>query len=261
MNFEAPPLWSNGPRPGQFYDFPGGRTANTNQSNDAKTHTMYPTTTGTSVIGVVYDGGVIVAADKLGSYGSLARFRNVDRIFKATDEAVLACGGDIADYQFIRDIIEQKVRDDVCGGYSKQLDAGALHSWLTRVLYNRRSRFNPLWLDCVVAGYRAGKPFLGFVDKIGTAYQAPEVCTGFGQYFAIPMLRAAREKKADGVFTKDEARKVVEDGMRVLYYRDCRASNRYMVATITPEGVTIEDDLDLKADTNWEVAHHTKSFS
>jgi 20S proteasome subunit beta 7 len=219
---------------------------------------MYPTTTGTSVIGVMFDGGVVLAADKLGSYGSLARFRNVDRIFAATDEAVLACGGDIADYQFIRDIVEQKVRDDVCGGYTKQLDAGALHCWLTRVLYNRRSRFNPLWLDCVVAGFKAGKPFLGFVDKIGTAYEAPEVCSGFGQYFAIPMLRSAREKKADGNFTQAEARKVVEDAMRVLYYRDCRAFNRFMVATITKDGVTIENDLDVKKDSNWEVANYTR---
>lgn len=69
----------------------------------------YPTTTGTSVVGVMFDGGIVLAADKLGSYGSLARFRNVDRIFKATDEAILACSGDVADYQFIRDVIEQKV--------------------------------------------------------------------------------------------------------------------------------------------------------
>jgi len=56
-----------------------------------------------------FDGGVIVIADKLGSYGSLARFRNVERMFKATDQALLACGGDIADFQFMRSIIDQKV--------------------------------------------------------------------------------------------------------------------------------------------------------
>ncbi|XP_018020944.2 proteasome subunit beta type-4 [Hyalella azteca] len=258
MNIEAPPLWSNGPKPGLFYDFPGRSVGQSLVNDHAKTHTMYPTTTGTSVIGIVFDGGVMIAADKLGSYGSLARFRNVERIFKATDEAVLAFGGDIADYQFIREVIEQKVRDDECGGYSKQLDAGALHSWLTRVLYNRRSRFNPLWLDCVVAGFRAGKPFLGFVDKIGTAYEATEVASGFGQYFAIPMLRSAREKKSDGIFTQAEARKVIEEAMKVLYYRDCRGFHRYMVATVTKEGVTIDDDLDLKKDTNWDLAHLTK---
>ena len=69
----------------------------------------YPTTTGASIIGLIYNGGVMVASDTKGSYGSFARFMNVERVFKVTDKALLACGGDIADYQFIREIIEQKV--------------------------------------------------------------------------------------------------------------------------------------------------------
>ena len=68
-----------------------------------------PMSTGASVIAVVYDGGVVLAADKLASYGSMARFRDVPRVFKANEKAVMGFGGDIADYQFIRDIIEQKV--------------------------------------------------------------------------------------------------------------------------------------------------------
>ena len=51
----------------------------------------------------------MIAADSLGSYGSLARFRDVKRVFKVTDKAVLGCSGDIADYQFIKEVIEQKV--------------------------------------------------------------------------------------------------------------------------------------------------------
>jgi len=43
----------------------------------------------------------------------------------------------------------------------------------------------------------------------------------------------------------------------VLYYRDCRAFHKYMVATITADGITVENDLDLKSSTNWEIAHHT----
>lgn len=41
-----------------------------------------PMVTGTSVLGVKFTGGVIIAADMLGSYGSLARFRNISRLMK-----------------------------------------------------------------------------------------------------------------------------------------------------------------------------------
>lgn len=43
-----------------------------------------PMVTGTSVLGVKFTGGVIIAADMLGSYGSLARFRNISRLMKVT---------------------------------------------------------------------------------------------------------------------------------------------------------------------------------
>lgn len=44
--------------------------------------------TGTSVLGVKFNGGVIIAADMLGSYGSLARFRNISRLMKVTHSAL-----------------------------------------------------------------------------------------------------------------------------------------------------------------------------
>jgi len=255
---EVSPMWSNGPKPGHFYDFPG-KASSHDRAMQPNAHTMAPMSTGASVIAVVYDGGVVLAADKLASYGSMARFRDVPRVFKANEKAVMGFGGDIADYQFIRDIIEQKVRDGGIRG-AAPLDAGALHCWLTRVLYNRRSRFDPLWLSCVVAGSKQGKLFLGAVDKLGTAYEAEEVCTGFGQQFVTPMLRAARAKKADGKLTKEEATQVIVDGMKVLYYRDGRSFNKYMLATVTLDGVEVQDNLDLKRETNWEMAHLVKGY-
>jgi len=65
--------------------------------------------TGTSVLGVKFDGGVIIAADTLGSYGSLARYRTVSRLLRVNDTTVLGSGGDYADFQFIKSIIEQRV--------------------------------------------------------------------------------------------------------------------------------------------------------
>lgn len=46
-----------------------------------------PMVTGTSVLGVKFNGGVLIAADMLGSYGSLARFRNISRLMKVMLDA------------------------------------------------------------------------------------------------------------------------------------------------------------------------------
>ena len=45
-------------------------------------HTQQPITTGTSCFAMKFEGGVIMAADTLGSYGSLARFTDLQRIMK-----------------------------------------------------------------------------------------------------------------------------------------------------------------------------------
>merc|ERR1719318_1977219 len=213
---------------------------------------MSPSTSGSSVIAVKFEGGVVIAADTLGSYGRLAKYRDIDRIFKVTDSAVVGCAGDLADFQFLQEIIEQKVRDDVVGGYSKQLDAGAMYAWLGRVLYNRRSRFDPLWLGCVVAGFRGDQIVLGHVDKIGTAYEADEVCTGFGQHMVVLLLRDLREKKA-GVVSKEDAIKAIEEGMKVLYYRDCLAFHKYNLCIITKDGVEMRKDQNLRMTSNWQM--------
>lgn len=49
---------------------------------EAKKLTMSPSCSGTSVIGIRFKDGVIIAADSLVSYGSLARFTDFDRVIK-----------------------------------------------------------------------------------------------------------------------------------------------------------------------------------
>lgn len=68
-----------------------------------------PITTTTTVIGLKFDTGCVIAADTLGSYGSLARFRDCPRVLKVNDLTLLGSGGDYADYQYLKDIIEQKM--------------------------------------------------------------------------------------------------------------------------------------------------------
>lgn len=39
-----------------------------------------------------------------------------------------------------------------------------VHNYLTRVMYNRRNKFNPLWNSLVLGGIKNGQKYLGTVS-------------------------------------------------------------------------------------------------
>lgn len=217
---------------------------------------MYPTVTGTSVLGIKCIDGVVIAADKLGSYGSMAKFRDLSRIMKVNDKVVVGASGDYADYQFLTEIIEQRVIEEECLNDGFGYTPNSLFSWLTRVMYNRRSNINPLWNTYIVAGWQEDRPFLGYVDKIGVAYEAPSVSNGYGAYIAQPLLREALEKNPN--MTTKQALDVIDKCMKVLYYRDARSLNKYEVAVVTKDGVDIKSPI--VSQPNWEIAHLIKGY-
>ena len=123
----------------------------------------------------------------------------------------------------------------------QNLDDGFEHSpseifnYLRSLMYQRRNKMNPLWNNLLVAGFKEGKSFLGSVDLIGTAYEDDFLATGFGSYLAIPIMR----KKWRPDMEEGEARELLEECLRVLFYRDCRALNKIRIAKATAEGCVV----------------------
>uniref|UniRef100_A0A6Q2XGI1 Proteasome subunit beta n=1 Tax=Esox lucius TaxID=8010 RepID=A0A6Q2XGI1_ESOLU len=227
-------FWENGPKPGEFYSFPGNSLI---PGCGPIKHTLNPMVTGTSVLGVKFTGGVIIAADMLGSYGSLARFRNISRLMKVNDNTILGASGDYADYQYMKQIIEQMVIDEELLGDGHSYSPKAIHSWLTRVMYNRRSKMNPLWNTVVIGGFYNGERYVVI-------------------FRCYPLMREVVENKVE--ITKDEARALIERCLKVLYYRDARSYNRHEIAIVTEEGVEIVGPIS--SETNWEIAHMVSGF-
>lgn len=199
----------------------------------ATTRTTQPMVTGTSVLGLVYDGGVMLAADTLGSYGSLARFREISRFCVVGQNTAVAAAGDYADFQEIKLLLNDLVTQNNCQDDGHPIAPHSIHSYLTRLMYARRSRFNPLWNTLVVGGFHDGKVFLGYVDKLGVSFSEEFVASGFGGYLAIPLIRKRREELGR-VLTRDEARALLEDCLRVLFYRDARSLNRVRGGCASP---------------------------
>mmetsp|Transcript_126479 Transcript_126479/g.188734 ORF Transcript_126479/g.188734 Transcript_126479/m.188734 type:complete len:258 (+) Transcript_126479:71-844(+) len=218
----------------------------------SKQHTTRPITTGTSVVGLVYDGGVLLAADTLLSYGSMAKSFNTPRMVSIDERILLGASGEYSDFQEVVQkvkalALEQKTQSMESLYEDRPLSAKSLWNYLRAVMYQKRSKFNPFWNDVVVAGYENGSSFLGVVDKLGTTLQENCVATGFGAYLAMPLLR--EQYRPD--LSEGEARALLEDCMKVLFYRDCRASARIQLAKVTADGCIISEPYELDQSTGW----------
>lgn len=236
-------------------------------------HTTRPIVTGTSVLGVVYNGGVLLCADTLLSYGTMAKHQRISRLHAVTGTGtVIGASGEYSDYQSIVELLEAEALQEtrtskalmdslysVSESEKKPMTAASTWNYLRFIMYSKRNRFNPFWNDLVVAGTdNEGKPFLGTVDKIGTTYKDNIIATGFGSYIALPLMRDRWRPD----LTEGEARALLEDCAKVLFYRDCRASNTIQLAKCgTPDGAAplISDPYELE--TSWDAPDFIQATS
>ncbi|KAM0755837.1 20S proteasome subunit [Meredithblackwellia eburnea MCA 4105] len=232
-----------------------GRGSKVDNFSQGVQHTQQPIVTGTSVLGIKFKDGVLLAADNLASYGSLARFKDIKRLHQVSTHTVIGASGDMADFQKVQKMLSALIDGETILDDGHTLTSSQIYEYLSNVMYHRRSKTDPLWNAFLVGGIEDGVPFLSYVDLLGTTYSAPSLATGFGNHLAQPLMRRAIERLGpEGEKQLDEAaaRKVIEEAMKVLFYRDARSLNKFQIATVTAEGVKISEPI--KAPTEWAFA-------
>ncbi|GAA5950958.1 hypothetical protein JCM3765_004640 [Sporobolomyces pararoseus] len=226
-------------------------------------HTQQPIVTGTSVIGLKYKDGVILAADNLASYGSLARFKDVKRLHKLGSKTLIGAGGDMADFQQLKKLLENLMIEESILEDGHELSTNQVFEYLSNVMYSKRSKMDPLWNTCLVAGWDTIKnePFLSYVDLVGVTYSAPSLATGFGAHLATPLLRKeldSRGEKGEQELSEEEAFKIVRNCMKVLFYRDARSLNKFQLAKVTKNDVEIYKPES--SETEWGFAEGLRGY-
>ena len=214
----------------------------------ARQHTSRPIVTGTSVLGIKYKDGVMLAADTLASYGSLAMFKDVTRIARTGSYTLVGASGELSDYHALLDKLKGLAQANANCDDGFEHGPAEIYSYLRAVLYQRRNKFDPLWNSLVVGGFKDGAPFLGSVDLRGTAYEDDVIATGYGSHLALPIMRAKWTPDLD----EGEARALLEDCLRVLFYRDCRALDMVVLSKATADGTLVSDPY--KIETDWSSA-------
>jgi 20S proteasome subunit beta 7 len=195
------------------------------------------------------------------SYGSLARFTDVKRLRKFNDQVVVGFGGDVSDMQYLDRLLNSL---DIRENYSSNdtpLSAKNLHTYLAKVMYKRRSDFNPLWNHLLIAGLDGeSKPFLASADLLGTTFTSPTLATGFGAHLAQPILRRTLpDEESVAKISKEQAVELVKECMKVLFYRDARSMDKYSISVITKEGVDMKENEKLESQ-SWAFADRIKGY-
>ncbi|CAE6374048.1 unnamed protein product [Rhizoctonia solani] len=219
--------------------------------------TLQPIVTGTSVLGIRFKDGVMLAADNLASYGSLARFKDIRRLHPVGDYTVIGAGGDMSDFQYLQHLLDNLIIEESNEEDGHDLGPREIYEYLSRVMYARRSKFNPLWNSMIVGGYKDNQSFLGYVDLLGTTYSASTIATGYGSMIAIPLLRKAVEGR-ETTLTEEEGKALLIECMKVLFYRDARSLNKFQIATVTAQGVAISESIE--AETEWSFADKIRGY-
>lgn len=196
------------------------------------------------------------------SYGSLARFTDVKRLRTFNRRTVVGFGGDVSDMQYLDRLLLSLDIDESYSSVGHDLNARNLHTYLSKVMYKRRSDMNPLWNQLLVAGLDGDdQPFLSSVDLLGTTFSAPTLATGFGAHLAQPLLRKVVDDEANvRSVTREQAVNAVKECMKVLFYRDARSSDKYSIAVITKEaGVELKENEHLEGQ-SWAFAEMIKGY-
>ncbi|SPO00972.1 probable PRE4 - 20S proteasome subunit (beta7) [Cephalotrichum gorgonifer] len=231
-------------------------------ADGANQHTQSPIVTGTSVIAVKFKDGVVIAADNLASYGSLARFTNVKRLLPFSTTSVVGFGGDVSDMQYLtRHLSDLQIQESYSSPGVPRLSAQNLHCYLSKLLYARRNKFDPLWNQVLVAGFDDDDaPFLASADLRGTTFTAPSLATGFGSMLAQPILRKhVPDEASTKELTKEDAIKAIKECLKVLYYRDARSLDVYSIAVVTKDGIDLKEDEKIEQQ-SWAFADRIKGY-
>ena len=65
---------------------------------------------------------------------------------------MLAGSGEYSDFQYILDTLNELMIEEHVADDGSKLSASEIHSYLSRVMYKRRNKMNPLWNTLLVAG-------------------------------------------------------------------------------------------------------------
>lgn len=206
--------------------------------------TLDPIYVGSSVIGIKFDKGIIIACDVRLNYGHLCKHMDVEgRLLRLTERTIFGYSGEYSDTQETSRILKSMILDDqLSSGENSFLGPVELTNYLAELHYYQRNRMNPFLNSIVSGGINwNGEPVLLNIDQFGTLLTGNYFTTSMSHYFCNAILREDYGKDPKSV-NLDKALVIIKKCFEVMLYRHLLAGNviKYMVMKTEDGGKTIQ---------------------
>lgn len=122
-------------------------------------------------------------------------------------------------------------------------------NYISRHNYQRRLKMDPLWCSTVVGGVSkdSGEVFLGCTDLYGLRLEENFILTGLASHYCQVLMQNSWSAE----MSEGEARQLIENCMRTMFYRDKKAHDKVQIVTVSKEkGVTMHDPITIDSEWN-----------
>jgi proteasome beta subunit len=183
---------------------------------------------GATVVGISYNDGVILAADKRVSFGNFVVNKNIKKTFSVTDHVGAACAGMVADMQVLVRQVEAlaKIRRLET---RRDVPPNSIAKLMSVIMFERR--YFPLLTQVIVGGINE-KPEIYTLDPLGSVLPDNYAAVGTGAEGALGIMDA--EFKPN--MSEEEVRELASRAIRSATQRDAASGDGMDILYVTRTG-------------------------
>ena len=185
--------------------------------------------TGTTTVGLIFAGGVILATEKRATMGYMIASKRAKKVYQIADRIGMTIAGGVGDAQQLARIITVE-----CNLYqirrSRAITVGAASTLLSN--YLNQNRYFPYYVQLLVGGIDEHGPSVYSVDAMGGATKEEDiVSTGSGS----PMAYGVLEDRYRPDMSEEEATESAVRALKSVMKRDAGSGEGIHVVIITKE--------------------------
>ena len=184
----------------------------------------------TITLGIVSTDGVVLASEKIFSYGGLIISKNAQKVFTIAKNIGIAFAGISADMSFLVNILRSEISLFELEA-RRSIDVRATVKLLSRILFSRK--FAPYLALSLVGGVDDEGPQLFELDIWGSIILHKRYAAiGYGSEPALGIL----ESKVDENLTLEKAQKIAVDAIKFSSKRSAGTGYGADILTISKDG-------------------------